>query len=130
MNKTICLLSFVAFVLSSTWASPIDGINGDQSKERIIFGGSARPPRLADVQPEGWYYRETQTLTIAFPAMDFEPYTLSVSSAYTTQDYYVTTPSVTVAVYDTDLTIDLQIETEGGDVYWGSFVATAATSTE
>ena len=108
----------------------VAGPEGSQNRDRIIFGGSAHQPRLVDIQPEGWYYYETQVLTIEFPVAGFEPYTLSVSSMYNTLDFYVTTPFVSVPINDTNVTIELQLETASGDMYYGSFEASSNTSTD
>ena len=102
-----------------------DDISGDRIRDAIIFNGG-RPHRLV----EGWYYSDTQVLTIEFQATDFEPYTLTVESLYTTQQYYVTTPFVYVPIYVTGITVNLELETDGGELYWGSFEATDNTSME
>ena len=66
------------------------GPNNTTIGERpVIFNGSGYPHRLIEVQPEGWYYSETQVLTIEFPVAGFEPYTLSVSSMYNTPGFKV-----------------------------------------
>ncbi len=106
-----------------------DGINGLKDAQVVIFSGG-HPHRLVEIQPEGWYYYETQVLTIEFPVAGFEPYTLSVSSMYNTLDFYVTTPFVSVPINDTNVTIELQLETASGDMYYGSFEASSNTSTE
>ena len=44
--------------------------------------------------------------------------------------HYFTTPFVCLPIYVTGITIELQLETDGGDIYWGSFEATSNTSME
>ena len=105
----------------------IAGPNGEQNRDRILFGGTAHEPRLIDVQPEGWYYRDTRMLTVEFPATGFVPYTLSVSSDYATVDYFVTTPLTSVYISPDVVHVDLQLETDGGDIFYGSFEATSGT---
>lgn len=81
-------------------------------------------------EPNVLYYPVSKVLTLEFPADAFEPYTLSVSSMYNTLDFYVTTPFVSVPINDTNITIELQLETASGDMYYGSFEASSNTSTE
>ena len=87
--KIILLLASALFTLMPISGQSVAGPEGSQNRDRIIFGGSAHQPRLVDIQPEGWYYCETQVLTIEFPVAGFEPYTLSVSSMYNTPGFKV-----------------------------------------
>ena len=100
--------------------------NGDKSAEIVVFSGG-RPHRLAEVQPQGWFYRDTGMLTIEFPATGFEPYTLSVSTANATVDYTVTSPLYRVYIPTDVVEVDLQLETDSGDIFYGSFDATGGT---
>jgi len=95
--------------------------NGDKSAEIVVFSGGGRPHRLAEVQPQGWFYRDTGMLTIEFPATGFEPYTLSESTANATVDYTVTSPLYRVYIPTDVVEVDLQLETDGGDIFYGSF---------
>ena len=95
-----------------------DDITGIKDGQVVIFSGG-QPHRLI----EGYYYSDTQVVTIEFQATDFEPYTLTVETVLTTQEYYVTTPFVYVPIYVTGITVNLELETDGGDLYWGSFEA-------
>ena len=63
-------------------------------------------------------------LTIEFPTTGFEPYTLSVEANYTTLDYYITTPFTSLYISPDVVNVNLYLETDGGDLYWGSFEAT------
>ena len=128
--KRNLLILIASMMLIPCSVAAEDGTNGLKDAQAVIFNGGHRPHRLVEVQPEGWYYYETQVLTIEFPVSDFEPYTLYVSSMLNTLEYYVTTPFMSVVIYDTNATIDLQLETTGGDLYYGSFEATSSTSTE
>lgn len=128
--KRILFILIVSMMLIPCTILAEDGTNGLKDAQAVIFNGGHRPHRLVEIQPEGWYYSESHVLTIEFPVTDFEPYTLSVSSMYNTLDFYVTTPFVSVPIYETNITIDLQLETTGGDIYYGSFEATSNTSTE
>ena len=122
---------FFVFAMMAVGAWSQYGPNNTTIGERpVIFNGTGYPHRLIEVQPEGWYYSETQVLTIEFPVAGFEPYTLSVSSMYNTLDFYVTTPFVSVPINDTNVTIELQLETASGDMYYGSFEASSNTSTD
>ena len=96
----------------------------------VIFNGTGHKPKLMDEMPEGLYRCDTRMLTIEFPATGFEPYTLSVESMYNTLDYYVTTPLTSVYISPDVVNVNLYLETDGGDLYWGSFEATAAGSME
>lgn len=120
MKKKALKLMVLSVMLTMLMPVYADEINGDRIRDAIIFNGG-RPHKLI----EGWYYSDTQMLTIEFQTTDFEPYTLTVESLYTTQQYYVTIPFVYVPIYVTDITINLELETDGGDLYWGSFEATS-----
>ena len=130
MKKALSVLALAIFTLLPTLGQSVNQPNGDPNRDRIIFGGSAHHPRLADAQPAGWYYRDSHVLTIEFPVADFEPYTLTVSSPYNSLDYYVTTPFISVNISPDVVEVDLLLETTSGDMYYGSFEATAAGSTE
>ena len=122
---------FFVFAMMAVGAWSQYGPNNTTIGERpVIFNGTGYPHRLIEVQPEGWYNCETQVLTIEFPVAGFEPYTLSVSSMYNTLDFYVTTPFVSVPINDTNITIELQLETASGNMYYGSFEASSNTSTD
>ena len=127
--KRILFILIVSMMLIPCTVVAEDGINGLKDAQVVIFSGG-HPHRLVEIQPEGWYYYETQVLTIEFPVAGFEPYTLSVSSMYNTLDFYVTTPFVSVPINDTNVTIELQLETASGDMSYGSFEASSNTSTE
>ena len=101
--------------------------NGDKSAEIVVFSGGGRPHRLAEVQPQGWFYRDTRMLTIEFPAAGFVSYTLSVSSDDVTLNYTVTSPLYRVYVPTDVVEVDLQLETDSGDIFYGSFDATGGT---
>ena len=101
--------------------------NGDKSAEIVVFSGGGRPHRLAEVQPQGWFNRETRMLTIEFPAAGFVSYTLSVSSDDVTLNYTVTSPLYRVYVPTDVVEVDLQLETDSGDIFYGSFDATGGT---
>ena len=100
-------------------------------KEVIIGHMSGLPhPHMIDVLPTSYYYETNRMLTIEFPASDFEPYTLTIETVLTTQEYYVTTPFVSQYISPDVVNVDLYLETDGGDLYWGSFEATNNTSME
>ena len=80
------LIAFIMLIPCTIVAE--DGTNGLKDAQAVIFNGG-RPHKLIEVQPEGWYYYETQVLTIEFPVAGFEPYTLSVSSMYNTPGFKV-----------------------------------------
>ena len=73
------LIAFIMLIPCTIVAE--DDTNGLKDAQAVIFKGG-RPHKLIDIQPEGWYYYETQVLTIEFPVAGFEPYTLSVSSNF------------------------------------------------
>ncbi|MBQ9822057.1 MAG: hypothetical protein IJM58_08020 [Muribaculaceae bacterium] len=128
--KELLLLALALFTLLPISGQSVAGPDGSQNRDRIIFGGSAHEPRLIDIEPEGWYYYNTRMITIEFPATDFEPYTLTVETVLTTQEYYVTTPFVSQYISPDVVNVNLYLETDGGDLYWGSFEATDYTSME
>ena len=129
MRHRIYLLLLFLAVVSSLTVSAQDSANGNKSRDAVIFNGT-HVPRLVECEPEGWYYYETRMVTIEFPATGFEPYTLSVESTYNTLDYYVTTPFMSIYISPDVVDVNLYLETDGGDLYWGSFEATAAGSME
>lgn len=94
----------------------------------VIFNGTGHKPKLIDEMPEGLYRCDTRMLTIEFPATGFEPYTLSMETGYTTLDYYVTTPFISQYISPDVVNVNLYLETDGGDLYWGSFEATSTGS--
>lgn len=96
----------------------------------VIFNGTGHKPKLMDEMPEGLYRCDTRMLSIEFPASGFEPYTLTVETLLTTQEYYVTTPFVSQYISPDVVNVNLYLETDGGDLYWGSFEATDYTSME
>ena len=106
-----------------------DGINGLKDAQVVIFSGG-HPHRLVEIQPEGWYYCDTRMLTIEFPSTGFVPYTLSISSELNTLDYYVTSPLTSVYISPEVVQVDVQLATDGGDLYYGSFEATSNTLSE
>ena len=128
MKKSLLVL-VASLMLVPCNAIAEDDFNGVKAGDAVIFNGG-QSHKLIECEPEGWYYYETQVLTIEFPVAGFETYTLSVSSMYNTLDFYVTTPFVSVPIYDTNVTIELQLETASGDMYYGSFEASSNTSTE
>ena len=127
INNLIVLL-VTLFMASASTGFAFDEIQSKPEEKLIILSGTGLNPRL--VEATATYHESTQVLTIEFPVAGFEPYTLSVSSMYNTLDFYVTTPFVSVPINDTNVTIELQLETASGDMYYGSFEATSNTSTE
>ena len=128
--KSLSLLTFAFLAAFALFANP-DQTNG-LTKEVIINGtkGATHAPHMTDVMPSAFYHESNRLLTIEFPVADFEPYTLTVSSPYNSLDYYVTTPFISVNISPDVVEVDLLLETTSGDMYYGSFEATAAGSTE
>ena len=106
-----------------------DDFNGVKAGDAVIFNGG-QSHKLIECEPEGWYCYETRMLTIEFPTTGFEPYTLTVETMLTTQEYYVTTPFVSQYISPDVVNVNLYLETDGGDLYWGSFEATGTGSME
>lgn len=128
MKKSVVFISLVAILIS--FVSFAEMPNG-KVKEVIISHASGYPhPHMIDVLPTSFYYETNRMLTIEFPSTDFEPYTLTVETVLTTQEYYVTTPFVSQYISPDVVNVDLYLETDGGDLYWGSFEATDYTSME
>ena len=127
--KQLFRLSMFIFLLLAPILANADDTNGLKTRDAVIFNGG-RPHRLIEVQPEGWYYYDTRMLTIEFPTAGFVPYTLSISSELNTLDYYVTSPLTSVYISPEVVEVDVQLATDGGDLYWGSFEATSNTSSE
>jgi hypothetical protein len=121
--KTIMLLLLV-FAASSFGNNP----NGTDDERLIDLSGTGIRPHLID--PIATYCISTRMLSIEFPSADFEPYTLTVETMLTTQEYYVTTPFVSQYISPDVVNVDLYLETDGGDLYWGSFEATSTGSME
>ena len=128
--KVLLLFALALFAFLPLSGQSVGSPDGDQNRDRIIFGGSVHRPKLIDVEPEGWYYYDTRMLSIEFPSADFEPYTLTIETVLTTQEYYVTTPFVSQYISPDVVNVNLYLETDGGDLYWGSFEATINTSME
>ena len=129
-TKELLLLALVFFAFLPLSGQSVGNPDGDQNRDRIIFGGSVHKPKLIDVEPEGWYYCDSRMLSIEFPASGFEPYTLTVETVLTTQEYYVTTPFVSQYISPDVVNVDLYLETDGGDLYWGSFEAISNSGME
>ena len=129
MNNMKKILKKSAIILAlalSFTSSANDDVNGKKNGDVIIFSGKPSP-RLAEVQPQGWFNRDTRMLTIEFPAAGFVSYTLSVSSDDATLNYIVTSPLYRVYVPTYIVEVDLQLETDSGDIFYGSFDATGGT---
>ena len=56
----ICVLLLGICLSTNADNSP----NGDKSAEIVVFSGG-RPHRLAEVQPQGWFYRDTRMLPLS-----------------------------------------------------------------
>ena len=124
---------FLIFIASLTaiLATSQDGTLTVTTVEKpVIFNGTGHKPKLIDEMPEGLYRCDTRMLSIEFPSTDFEPYTLTVETLYTTLEYYVTTPLVNQYISPDAVNVNLYIETDAGDLYYGSFEATSNTSME
>ena len=102
--------------------------NGTKDERQIVLSGTGLRPHLID--PTATYYISTRMLTIEFPTAGFVPYTLSISSELNTLDYYVTTPLTSVYISPEVVEVDVQLATDGGDLYYGSFEATSNTLSE
>ena len=126
-------LQFRLFMVILFLVAPIiinaDETDGRKTRDAVIFNGG-RPHRLVEDMPEGWYYCDTRMLTIEFPTAGFVPYTLSISSELNTLDYYVTSPLTSVYISPEVVEVDVQLATDGGDLYYGSFEATSSTLSE
>ena len=128
MKRSAILILLVALFIS--FVSFAEMPNG-KVKEVVIGNVSGLPhPHMIDVLPTSYYYETNRMLTIEFPATGFEPYTLTVETVLTTQEYYVTTPFVSQYISPDVVNVDLYLETDGGDLYWGSFEATGNSSME
>ena len=126
-TKTLILLLFLAL------ASVVDGyafddILGNPADKKIILAGTGMKPKLAD--PDATYNELSRMLTIEFPTAGFVPYTLSISSELNTLDYYITSPLTSVYISPEVVEVDVQLATDGGDLYYGSFEATSSTLSE
>ncbi len=129
-TKELLLLALVFFAFLPLSGQSVGNPDGDQNRDRIIFGGSVHKPKLIDVEPEGWYYCDSRMLTIEFPTTGFVPYTLSISSELNTLDYYITSPLTSVYISPEVVEVDVQLATDGGDLYYASFEATSNTLSE
>ncbi len=119
----IIMLLLLVFAASSFGNEP----NGTKDERQIELSGTGIRPHLID--PVAMYCISNRELSIQFDATDFEPYVLSVESAYTSLDYYVTTPYTSVYISPDVVNVTIYLETDGY-LYWGSFEATSNTSTE
>ena len=99
----------------------------NEASIRVIIHRPATSGNNHIIEPVAYYYPVSKILTIEFPAEDFEPYTLSVSSDDVTLNYTVTSPLYRVYVPTDVVEVDLQLETDSGDIFYGSFDATGGT---
>lgn len=128
MKKFYVILSFILLAVTAFALS--DQPNG-KTKQIVIYETSGHhTSHMVEELPTALYYESTRALTIEFPANAFEPYTLTVETVLTTQEYYVTTPFVSQYISPDVVNVNLYLETDGGDLYWGSFEATSNTSME
>ena len=128
MKRSAILILLVALFISFVSFAEMPN---SKVKEVVIGNVSGLPhPHMIDVLPTSYYYETNRMLTIEFPATGFEPYTLTVETVLTTQEYYVTTPFVSQYISPDVVNVNLYLETDGGDLYWGSFEATDYTSME
>ncbi len=121
--KMIMLLLLV-FAASSFGNEP----NGTKDEKLIDLSGTGIRPHL--VEPTATYSISSRMLTIRFDETDFEPYTLSIESMYASLEYYVTTPFASLYISPDAVNVNLYIETDAGDLYYGSFEATSNTAME
>lgn len=128
MKKLSILLFLMLWSITSLASS--DQPNGKTKNIIIHHNTDHQSPHLVDVLPIALFYDASRALTIEFPANGFEPYTLTVETMLTTQEYYVTTPFVSQYISPDVVNVNLYLETDGGDLYWGSFEATDYTSME
>lgn len=122
-------LVLLLFALASS-VFGTDGILNEPEEKQIVLAGTGLDPRLVDEMPIATYRTTNRMLSIEFPSADFEPYTLTVETVLTTQEYYVTTPFVSQYISPDVVNVNLYLETDGGDLYWGSFEATSTGSME
>ena len=128
MKRSAILILLVALFIS--FVSFAEMPNGKVKEVRIDHASGQPNPHMIDVLPTSYYYETNRMLTIEFPATGFEPYTLTVETVLTTQEYYVTTPFVSQYISPDVVNVNLYLETDGGNLYWGSFEATDYTSME
>ena len=123
MKRILLTFLIVSSVLLSLSAS--DDLLGLGNNHPVVIRQQTSKPSLA--QPVGSYNDVTHELTICFPAIGFSNYTIEVSSAYASLEYYVYTPTVQInlsqMLYDQ---VDLTIYTESGDIYYATVDTTDA----
>ncbi len=103
----------------------------NEASVRVIVNRPASGGHDHLAEPVAYYYPVSKVFTMEFAAEDFEPYTITLSTMLVEQELLVTTPFVQLNVAELEgYTINFDIETDGGDLYWGSFEATASGSTE
>ena len=129
LKRILTILLLIMWSISQVVAQ--DHTNG-KTREIIIGHTTAgQSPHIVDVLPTVLYFEVSHILTIEFPTTDFEPYTITLASTLVEMDYYVTTPFVSLNVAElVGYTVNINMETDGGDLYWGSFDATSGSSTE
>ena len=119
------LLTFFLLTGVMLLSNAYDGPLGTNHEHPVGFQSHSSHPALA--QPVGTYNDVTHELSICFPAIGFSNYTIEVSSAYASLEYYVYTPTVQInlsqMLYDQ---VDLTIYTESGDIYYATVDTTDA----
>ena len=112
-------------VVTALLCAATEGIQSDSTDKKIILNGTGMNPHA--IEPTATFNESSRMLTIEFPAAGFVSYTLSVSSDDVTLNYTVTSPLYRVYVPTDVVEVDLQHETDGGDIFYGSFEATGGT---
>ncbi len=103
----------------------------NEASIRVIVSHPATGGHNHLAEPNVLYYPVSKVLTLEFPADAFEPYTLTLATTLIEQDVFVNTPFILLNVEELDgYCVSIDLETEGGDMYYGSFEATSNTSTE
>jgi len=110
---TLCILLMLPLGLNS-------GILNEASirviVNRPVSGGH---DHLAD--PTVLYYPVSKVLTLDFPAADFEPYTITLTTTLLEHELLVTTPFVSLNIAELQgYSININMETVSGDLFYGT----------
>ena len=101
----------------------------NEASIRVIVNLPSTGGHLAE--PVAYYYPVSKVFTMEFAAEDFEPYTITLTTMLTEQELLVTTPFIQLNVAELEgYTINFDMETLSGNIYWGSFEATSTGSME
>lgn len=121
----LLLLMSLAIVSNASNASP----NSNDKRAIIIGGFGGSRPHLSE--PTVTYTISTSTITVDFGDQPVGNYCVTISSPLVDIDYYATSPFTTIPIaVDGINDYNIIIETDDGDIFEGTLLATDCHPTE